>query len=76
MLQPNENTSWPIGLEVKKHEDKAVITVTVESTTENDFTLQNKTVLGWLHAIDVIHPFEAKPAPQEQSRSGHEIQSG
>ncbi|KAM7380050.1 hypothetical protein PAMP_003371 [Pampus punctatissimus] len=60
VLEPNENAPWSAGLQVKQQlvqlftEDKATSTVVVENNTDDDIRLQNRTVLGWLYAVDAV----------------------
>lgn len=41
-------------------EDKATISVVVENNTGDDIRLQNRTVLGWLYAVDTVKSAEEK----------------
>lgn len=72
VLEPNEETPWPQGLQVKEQliqlstENNLCVVVTVENTTDKDITLQNRTVLGRLHAIAVAYPVEVTPPVQKQ----------
>lgn len=68
VLEPNEEAPWPWGLEVKEQmiqlpcENGGRITVAVENTTDDSITLQSRTVLGGLHAVDVVHHLEVNPS--------------
>ncbi len=69
MLESNPDASWPAGIKVNKQliqmplKDNDNLTVVVENTTDEEVTLNARTVLGWLHAVDDIHQLELKPPP-------------
>ncbi len=70
VLEPNENTPWPAGLQVKQRlmqlprEDKEVISFVIENNTDDDIRLQNRTILGSLYAIDAVENIEEKATPE------------
>lgn len=59
MLEPNSEAPWPAGIKINKQiiqvppKDSDSITVMVENTTDEEVILPARTVLGWLHAVDV-----------------------
>ncbi len=69
MLESNPEAPWPAGIKVNKQliqmplKDNDNLTVVVENTTDEEVTLNARTVLGWLHAVDAIHQLELKPPP-------------
>lgn len=67
VLEPSYEAPWPTGLVIREQlvylpaDDEGKIEISVENVTENDITLGSRTILGWLHNVDVVYPLQKKP---------------
>lgn len=76
ILEPNEDTPWPTGLDVKQQlvqlpsADKTAISVVIENNTNDDIRLQNRTILGWLYAVDTVKDIKEKATSETSNENG------
>lgn len=50
--------------------DKATIAVVIENNTDDDIRLQNRTILGWLFAVDAVKDIEEKATSETSNENG------
>lgn len=73
VLEPSYEAPWPTGLVIREQlvylpaDDEGKIEISVENVTENDITLGSRTILGWLHNVDVVYPLQTKPTEEQSS---------